>query len=105
MGSRDRIPGVAEVNSVRPDRGGGLRCRHRPAPSVFAGARATSLAGWQALSLRRCCAGKQLTAMDVAYGRRTSVSPTHVNPGIKGNNTPLQGVGMHARPLLLLEPS
>ena len=27
---------------------------------------------------------KQLTAMDVAYGRRTSVSPTHVNPAIKG---------------------
>src|SRR5438552_12654194 len=58
MGSRDRIAGVAEVNSVRPDRGGGLRCRHRPAPSVFAGARATSLTGWQALSLRRCCAGE-----------------------------------------------
>src|SRR5438552_259799 len=57
MGSRDRIAGVAEVNSVGPDRGGGLRCCHRHAPSVFAGARATSLLGWQALSLRRCCAG------------------------------------------------
>src|SRR5437773_228813 len=84
MAGRDRIPGIAKVNSVRPDRAGGLRCRHSTL-LLFSRERAQPLLQ----DGRRCLSGavvrgKQLTAMDVAYGRRTSVSPTHVNPAIKG---------------------
>src|SRR3981189_2971707 len=70
MGVRDQVAAVAEVNSVGMDRGGStaLRCRHRRAPRVLAGAGATSLLGGRRVSQSLICGGSA-TAIGASYGQ------------------------------------